>query len=552
MIGVAVDPADREVAGEFFELFKTPWEFWRKEGSYDAVLCTLDSIPDQRPRLLLLYGSRSMPFDQARKNLLHSRYSGTGLVFGNTRIPIHGGVATFACASDAGLREESSGKAALFAEHVEDSAILRVGYDLFDEIRHLLTVGQPAKDAGLPTLELHIALLRNLMTGMGLAVVEIPPIPDRHPFIVCLTHDIDHPAIRNHWCDHTMFGFLYRATVGTLTSVCRGRKPLRDLCSNWTAALKLPFVYLGMAQDFWAQFDRYATLEQGMGSTYFVIPRKNDPGKGLDGNVAAARAARYDLVDVEPQLKRVLSSGCEVELHGIDAWCESGKGREEGDMVSQALGTQPSGVRMHWLYFDSGSPRALEEAGFLYDSTFGYNEAVGYRAGTGQVYKSLGTAGLYELPLHVMDTALFYPGRLNLSDADAWGAVLRLIDVAARFGGVLTLNWHDRSIAPERLWEGFYLKLLQELKSRGAWFPGAAEAVGWFRARRSASFDFVRIENGVVKIKASVKAGSGAPGFRIRVHRPKVRKMEEPVLTGASPDFVDIPFQSDIETAITF
>ena len=29
----------------------------------------------------------------------------------------------------------------------------------------------------------------------------------------------------------------------------------------------------------------------------------------------------------------------------------------------------------------------LEEAGFLYDSTMGYNDAIGYWAGTSQIYK---------------------------------------------------------------------------------------------------------------------------------------------------------------------
>jgi len=33
-----------------------------------------------------------------------------------------------------------------------------------------------------------------------------------------------------------------------------------------------------------------------------------------------------------------------------------------------------------------------------------------------------------------------------------------------RQGGVLTVNWHDRSIAPERLWDDFYLDLLDDLK----------------------------------------------------------------------------------------
>ena len=41
---------------------------------------------------------------------------------------------------------------------------------------------------------------------------------------------------------------------------------------------------------------------------------------------------------------------------------------------------------MHWLYFDQNSPKTLENAGANYDSTVGYNETVGYRAGTAQGY----------------------------------------------------------------------------------------------------------------------------------------------------------------------
>ena len=62
---------------------------------------------------------------------------------------------------------------------------------------------------------------------------------------------------------------------------------------------------------------------------------------------------------------------------------------------------------MHWLYFDSQAPLALEKAGFSYDSTLGYNETIGYRSGTTQVFKHPNTDHLMELPLHIMDTALF-------------------------------------------------------------------------------------------------------------------------------------------------
>ncbi len=81
-----------------------------------------------------------------------------------------------------------------------------------------------------------------------------------------------------------MFGFLYRALFGSLRNVIRGRMPVRGLLTNWAAALKLPFVHMGLAKDFWREFaDRYLELENGLRSTFFVIPFKNRPGKNSHG-----------------------------------------------------------------------------------------------------------------------------------------------------------------------------------------------------------------------------------------------------------------------------
>jgi hypothetical protein len=119
---------------------------------------------------------------------------------------------------------------------------------------------------------------------------------------------------------------------------------------------------------------------------------------------------------------------------------------------------------MHWLYFNEQSPMALEKAGATYDSTIGYNETVGYRAGTTQVYKPLEAERLLELPMHAMDTALFYLSYLGLSPWKASTRLRQMTDHVVQFGGCFTVNWHDRSLAPERFWVGCYLELIQDMK----------------------------------------------------------------------------------------
>jgi len=552
MIGVAVQPTEQDVVAEFFELFKTPWEFHRNDGRYDVLICTREQVPQNAAKLVLLYCAGTTEPDTEAGLSVKSRRGGSMLVHEGVRIPIYGDVATFPGSRFAPVAEASTAEPATFAGSSGNRTVLRIGYDLFKETGHILRAGQPAANAESATLDLHIALLRDLITKSGIPVVEIPPVPEGHSFIVCLTHDIDHPVLRNHCCDHTMVGFLYRATIGTVINVCRGRKSFRDLRANWTAALMLPFVYLGMAKDFWRGFDRYVEMEAGLTSTYFVIPTRDYPGRPFVGNGVSRRAARYDVTDVRPQLQKVLSSGCEVGLHGIDAWVDSSKGCEERDRVTQTLGETVTGVRTHWLFFDEKTPAVLERVGFSYDSTVGYNETVGYRAGTAQAYKPLGTANLLELPLHIMDTALFYPNRLNLSEADAEKLLWKMIDSVAKFGGALTINWHDRSIAPERFWDGFYRKLLCELKSRGVWFATADQAVSWFRKRRAATIEAGNVEGGKIKLQAAASAKDGLPGLRVRVHKPGTWTSTEKAPAPSSPAFMDIGLRDKVDTEVEF
>jgi hypothetical protein len=322
------------------------------------------------------------------------------------------------------------------------------------------------------------------------------------------------------------------------------RLGIRDVLRNWATALKLPFVQLGLAEDFWLDFpDRYLKAEQGFRSTYFVIPFKNRPGKNVDRPSASFRAARYGAQDIADTMQKLQAAGCEIGLHGIDAWVDEVRGREELQEISRLTLAPEIGVRMHWLCFDWQSPSVIESTGAAYDSTVGYNETVGYRAGTTQVFKPLNADRLLELPLHVMDTAMFYPRYLGLSPAQAKTLLQQMADNVSRYGGCLTINWHDRSLAPERLWGEVYRDLLQDLEKRGAWFAGAGQVVAWFRKRRSAVFEIGGTDPGAGRVRVAAERGGNLPGLRLRIHKP--RRSEEPEAS-SSEDYVDMPLGESV------
>ena len=540
-IGVIADTANHEVVREFFELFKTPWEFYQAHRQYDVLICAGDQRLDATAKLVLLYAGARAHFDDRHGIETDSKFEGARILsYRGNRLPIYGSTVAFPGKRTALLADESSRECVAYLARSEDTILGRVGYDLFAEVGTLLTAGQPAANAAIPALDLHIAILRDLITSNGVSLVEIPPVPDGYQFIACLTHDIDHPSIRQHGWDHTTLGFLYRALFGSLRSLLRRRISLRDLIANWMAALKLPFVHLGLAEDFWLKFDdRYLELEKGVCSTFFVIPFRDRPGTTFpsNGRVPAFRAARYGARDIANALRKLAAAGCEIGLHGIDAWTDSAGGCEELEEIRRLTGASRIGVRMHWLYFDRQSPAVLEKADAAYDSTIGYNETVGYRAGTTQVYKPPAATQLLELPLHVMDTALFYSAYLGLSPREARTILGRMIENVVHFGGCFTVNWHDRSVTPERLWDRCYSELVEELKKNRAWFATSGQATSWFRKRRSALFESDCTQPYGVGATVDAAQRDDSPGLRLRIHKARESFAPGPY---SSEDYVDI------------
>jgi peptidoglycan/xylan/chitin deacetylase (PgdA/CDA1 family) len=328
-----------------------------------------------------------------------------------------------------------------------------------------------------------------------------------------------------------------------------GRISFRCLLTNWAAVLKLPFVHFGLAEDFWRKFDdRYLELEKGLTSTFFFIPFKNYAGRTKNGPAPGFRAARYQAKDLTDTIKKLMTAGHEIGLHGIDTWLDSSQGSLEMEEIRRLSGISDVGVRMHWLYYDEQSPNELEKAGAAYDSTIGYNETVGYRAGTTQAYKPLEASRLLELPMHVMDTALFYSSYLGLGQKDAKVLLERMVDNAAQYGGCLTVNWHDRSVLPERLWDACYRDLIQDMKTRGAWFSTARQATSWFAKRRSAVFEVDGVESDASRPRVAICHKDNLPGLRLRIH--KAQKLSA-ISVRRAEDYIDVAVDESVDAGIT-
>ena len=94
--------------------------------------------------------------------------------------------------------------------------------------------------------------------------------------------------------------------------------------------------------------------------------------------------------------------------------------------------------------------------------------------------------------------------------------------MAELYGGVITLNWHHRSIAPERLWDDVYRKTLEILRSAGGRFMTAGNLVDWFKKLRLIKFG--KIRNNAKDARFLIQLAQGAAinendDFMVRIYQ---------------------------------
>ena len=518
MIGVIANSDEKDAVQEFFELFKTPWEFYKSGKFYDVLLCNGEVSEQLNATLTVIYGAGKKQFDSFLEIEALAQNGPAELVWKGVTFPVYTNMSVFESDGIVSITSKASGKACAVKIDRNQHKIVRIGYDLFRELSLLLSSGQSVEFAGVPTLEIHISILRDLIIEARVPFVEIPPVPHGYDFITCLTHDIDFAGIRNHKFDSTMFGFIYRATWRTFCDALKGKIRWQRLCNNLRAVLLLPAVYFGIARDFWARFDRYLEVEKGLRSTFFFLPYKGTAGTGMPCAAPVKRAGKYNIDNLKAHIEQIISEGCEIGLHGIDAWNDSEKGKRECERIKSVTGKRVYGVRSHWLYFNKESPGNMEKAGLMYDSTCGYNDAVGFYAGTAQAFRPLGSDELLELPLLIQDSAMFYSSRMGVREDEAFLLCQNIIESVSAFGGVLVINWHGRSLAPERLWNEFYTKLLDEIKSRRIWFGTCSEVIQWFKKRRFARFSRVETKEGIIKIRLEGLDELAGPDLTLKVY----------------------------------
>jgi hypothetical protein len=284
-------------------------------------------------------------------------------------------------------------------------------------------------------------------------------------FTVALTHDVDSPW---RW---TRIGL--RGSVARLKrNVLQAR--LTPAVREATALAAAPVHRLRGTDPNW-RFEQIVALERrcgASGSTFFVLAGHRDPHDG-------SAPERYD--ELRPKLVETLRGvGAEIGLHGSYTAADDPALLTEEKARLENLAGPVAGHRYHYL---RGNPhRNIANLPFRYDTSLGFPDAVGFRAGIARPFHPWDfardePAEVLEVPLAAMDATLAEERYLGLSAKRAEGQLTALLDWAATNGGAFAILWHPDRFDPLTSggWDRLYSRVLEGVRERGGVCVSAGE-----------------------------------------------------------------------------
>lgn len=282
--------------------------------------------------------------------------------------------------------------------------------------------------------------------------------PGGKKFAVCLTHDVDEiypPPL------HMFLSSLYCIKNFNFTE------------------LKKQVLWKNKGKEFspYWNFKEIINLERKWNakSSFYFITAERD-----------IRRFRYHIEDLENELGYIVDNGWEVGLHGgYYAYNNLDEIKKEKKRLEKVLVKKVVGYRNHYLRFKVPDTwRLLADAGFKYDTTFGYANSIGFRNGMCHPFKPFSLdsdkkINILELPLIIMDSALF--NSKNYYNRE-WDELKKLIDTVEKHNGVLTLLWHSNVFnCPFReKWFKLYNKILEYSYKKDAWMTSGEDIWKWW------------------------------------------------------------------------
>jgi peptidoglycan/xylan/chitin deacetylase (PgdA/CDA1 family) len=309
-----------------------------------------------------------------------------------------------------------------------------------------------------PLVDALVAFLDVMLRKSFDSFFRILPWPGGQPFAFCLTHDVDltrGASIKKRIVNR---GLDLISRVGIKQDSAENMKTIisEEDAQVWTYPQLL---------DLYRQYKRKAS--------FFFLTRMFE-GMHFRYNISSRKFRKL--------IEELQQEGHETGLHSsLKAFDKSGKYSEERQKLEEITGKEIGGLRQHYLR--AKFPRLWQmaaNAGFIYDTSLGYNYQYGFRAGTCHPFRCYNYKTDKSLPLWEFSLAFFENNlpRDTENPEELIAVVERIIGKTEQYEGMVVGLLHPSNFLQpnfNRLWEW----ILNEIEKRGAFSATLSEMVEW-------------------------------------------------------------------------
>lgn len=282
-------------------------------------------------------------------------------------------------------------------------------------------------------------------------------ISDRHPHlpfkleqeaILELSHDLD-------YINKTMPLRLKQSAFNLFNAVTKV-SPSKLIKSS--QFLLMPTNY--WCFDYWMEFEKSVNMR----STFYVYAESGKQSTQqwlLDPSYKVASNIR-----LQEQLKMMLKEGFEVGLHGSFLSSNNrDRLRNEQSILQDAIQQPVRKTRQHWLRYEEAITPYIHEELFDQDSTVGWNDRVGFRAGIASKYRPFNHRdqkpfNYFIVPQVIMDSNI-YDYSFGNEEAMILKSKRLLEEVKDLKNTHISISWHPRTCSNDYKWNGAYETLVK-------------------------------------------------------------------------------------------
>lgn len=297
-----------------------------------------------------------------------------------------------------------------------------------------------------PVVNEYVELLWQMLKALGFNERR-----KERTFGVLPTHDVDSTY---YW---TSWNFLFRTLAGDLLK----RKSARLFMSNLWKNIR---ILIGVEKDPFDTFDELMRLSRlhNLKSYFFFMCG----GNSRFDNAYDLRSGRTKRL-----IRKISGSGHEIGVHpSYNTFCDPDRFETEVRRLEKVSGRSISFGRQHVLRYDVPStPRMWDSQSMVWDSTLGYAEHNGFRAGVCYEFSmydflSRKKLTLKQKPLIFMEVTDFKYRKWSLQQSV--GNTLALVKRVQRYNGEFVFLWHNSNIDTDEWQERFralYLPILASI-----------------------------------------------------------------------------------------